>query len=91
MKKLLLTLAAVAMMIPAMAAGGQKNLFLELRNSRIFYKDADISLEQLQEIITGDVYYDNILVVTDLSSQAYMMFGIKDAVEQKTSAQLVKK
>lgn len=87
MRKLILVLAAALMLVPAHAS--QNNLFLEMQKNQIIYQGNNIQLEDVQALLSGDECYNNVVVLTDLSSQAYNMFAIREIVEKNAGPQLL--
>lgn len=91
MRRILLTLAAIAaFVVPAAAYAPQNNLFLELTGSRVYYHDEFLMLEDLQELIKAqEEPVNNVIVTADAYSSAVMMLGIRDYVAEVSSAQVI--
>ncbi|MBP5637617.1 MAG: hypothetical protein J6X25_08920 [Bacteroidales bacterium] len=91
MKRILLTIAALAALLVPAAANEepQNNLFLELGQNRVYYHGEFLILEDLQELIKAQATpVDNVIVTTDAYSSAIMMLGIRDCVAEVSQAQV---
>ena len=91
MKRILLTIAALAaLLIPAAAYAPKNNLFLDLTESRVYHRGEFLMMEELQDLIKAqEEPVDNVIVTTDANSSAIMMLGIRDYVAEVSSAQVI--
>ena len=91
MKRILLTLAAIAaFIVPAAAYAPVNNLFLELTHSRVYHHGNFLMLEELQEMVTSQTDpLDNVIVTVDDSSAVVMMLGIRDYVAEVSPASVI--
>lgn len=88
MKRLLLAIAAAVMLV-SQAHAAQNNLFLELQKNVVSYQGKEISLEGVRALLSGDICYNNVVVLTDLGSQAYTMLALREIVESCAGPQLL--
>lgn len=91
MKRILLTIVALAaLLVPASAYAPKNNLFLDLTESRVYHHGQFLMLEELQELIKAqEEPVDNVIVTADAYSSAVMMLGIRDYVAEVSSAQVL--